>query len=76
MKLNFNGGKKKKLRAVDFVGTIAKLDGVTADDIGIITILDYATDVEILNGKGPLVLEIMKNTTVKGKLLKVRKGNK
>src|SRR5690606_7199522 len=38
MKLNFNAGKKKKLRAVDFVGTIAKLDGVTADDIGIITI--------------------------------------
>ncbi|MDF2815724.1 MAG: helicase [Paenibacillus sp.] len=76
MKLNFNGGKKKKLRAVDFVGTIAKLDGVTADDIGIITILDHVTDVEILNGKGPLVLEIMKNTTVKGKLLKVRRGNK
>ncbi|WP_136607411.1 DEAD/DEAH box helicase [Paenibacillus dokdonensis] len=76
MKLNFNGGKKKKLRAVDFVGTIAKLEGVTADDIGIITILDFVTDVEILNGKGPLVLEMMKDTTVKGKLLKVRKGNK
>ncbi|MGN7358978.1 DEAD/DEAH box helicase [Paenibacillus sp. SAF-054] len=76
MKLNFNGGKKKKLRAVDFVGTIAKLDGVTADDIGIITILDFVTDVEILNGKGPLVLEMMQNTTVKGKLLKVRKGKK
>jgi len=76
MKLNFNGGKKKKLRAVDFVGTIAKLDGVTAEDIGIITILDFVTDVEILNGKGPLVLEMMKDTTVKGKLLKVRKGKK
>lgn len=74
MKLNFNAGKKKKLRAVDFVGTIAKLDGVTADDIGIITILDNVTDVEILNGKGPLVLELMQTTTVKGKLLKVRKG--
>lgn len=74
MKLNFNGGKKKKLRAVDFVGTIAKLEGVTADDIGIITILDNVTDVEILNGKGPLVLEMMQNTTVKGKQLKVRKG--
>lgn len=74
MKLNFNAGKKKKLRAVDFVGTIAKLDGVTADDIGIITILDNVTDVEILNGKGPLVLEIMQNTTIKGKLLKVRKA--
>ncbi|CAM4032459.1 DEAD/DEAH box helicase [Paenibacillus alkaliterrae] len=76
MKLNFNGGKKKKFRAVDFVGTIAKLEGVTADDIGIITILDHVTDVEILNGKGSLVLELMKNTTVKGKLLKVRRGNK
>lgn len=76
LKLNFNGGKKKKLRAVDFVGTIAKLDGVEADDIGIITILDHVTDVEILNGKGSLVLELMKNTTVKGKLLKVRRGNK
>ncbi|TCM96184.1 DbpA-like RNA binding protein [Paenibacillus sp. BK033] len=76
MKLNFNGGKKKKFRAVDFVGTIAKLEGVTADDIGIITILDHATDVEILNGKGSLVLELMKNTTVKGKQLKVRRGNK
>ncbi|MBH5319539.1 DEAD/DEAH box helicase [Paenibacillus sp. GSMTC-2017] len=76
MKLNFNGGKKKKFRAVDFVGTIAKLDGVNADDIGIITILDHVTDVEILNGKGSLVLELMKNTTVKGKQLKVRRGNK
>lgn len=76
MKLNFNGGKKKKLRAVDFVGTIAKLEGVTADDIGIITILDHVTDVEILNGRGSLVLELMKNTTVKGKLLKVRRRKK
>lgn len=76
MKLNFNGGKKKKLRAVDFVGTIAKIEGVSADDIGIITILDNVTDVEILNGKGSLVLEVMKNTTIKGKQLKVRRGNK
>ncbi|MHA6481753.1 DEAD/DEAH box helicase [Paenibacillus sp. strain BS8-2] len=76
MKLNFNAGKKKKIRAVDFVGTIAKLDGVTADDIGIITILDHVSDVEILNGKGQHVLELMRDTTVKGKLLKVRRGKK
>ncbi|MGO4180497.1 DEAD/DEAH box helicase [Paenibacillus sp. MCAF9] len=76
MKLNFNGGKKKKLRAVDFVGTIAKIEGVSVEDIGIITILDNVTDVEILNGKGSLVLEVMRNTTVKGKQLKVRRGNK
>ncbi|MEG7336193.1 ATP-dependent RNA helicase DbpA [Bacillus sp. 0102A] len=76
MKLYFNGGKKKKIRAVDFVGTIAKIDGVSADDIGIITIMDNASYVEILNGKGPQVLKVMKNTSVKGKKLKVNKANK
>jgi ATP-dependent RNA helicase DeaD len=76
MKLYFNGGKKKKIRAVDFVGTIAKIDGVAADDIGIITIMDTSTYVEILNGKGPLVLKTMKDTKVKGKLLKVFEAKK
>lgn len=76
MKLYFNGGKKKKLRAVDFVGTIAKLDGITADDIGIITIEENASFVEILNGKGPAVIEAMKKTTVKGKQLKVHQARK
>ncbi len=76
MKLYFNGGKKKKLRAVDFVGTIAKIDGVSVEDIGIITILDTVSYVEILNGKGPIVLQKMKNTTIKGKLLKVSVANK
>ncbi|MDI2587378.1 DEAD/DEAH box helicase [Psychrobacillus sp. NEAU-3TGS] len=75
-KLYFNGGKKKKLRAVDFVGTIAKISGVSADDIGIITIQDNVTYVEILNGKGPLVLKTMRNTTVKGKQLKVHIAHK
>ncbi|MFC0334898.1 DEAD/DEAH box helicase [Paenibacillus sepulcri] len=76
MKLNFNGGKKKKLRAVDFVGTIARIEGVTAEDIGIITIQDNVSYVDILNGKGPLVLEVMQTTNIKGKLLKVRKALK
>ncbi|MEC0496186.1 DEAD/DEAH box helicase [Bacillus glycinifermentans] len=76
MRLYFNGGKKKKLRAVDFVGTIAKIDGVSAEDIGIITIQEQGSFVEILNGKGPLVLDAMKKTTVKGKLLKVHKARK
>jgi ATP-dependent RNA helicase DeaD len=75
-KLYFNGGKKKKLRAVDFVGTISKIEGVSADDIGIITILDTASYVEILNGKGTLVLSEMKHTTVKGKQLKVHIARK
>ena len=76
MKLYFNGGKKKKLRAVDFVGTIAKISGVTVEDIGIITILDTVSYVEIFNGKGPIVLQRMKNTKIKGKLLKVSVATK
>jgi ATP-dependent RNA helicase DeaD len=76
MKLYFNGGKKKKIRAVDFVGTLAKIEGVTVEDIGIITIQDNVSYVDILNGKGPTVLKAMKTTTIKGKLLKVHPANK
>jgi ATP-dependent RNA helicase DeaD len=76
MKIYFSGGKKKKLRAVDFVGTIAKIAGVTADDIGIITIQDNSSYVDILNGKGSLVLEAMETTTVKGKKLKASRAIK
>lgn len=75
-KLHFSGGKKKKIRAVDFVGTIAKIPGVTADDIGIITILDNMSYVDILNGKGSLVLQAMENETIKGKKLRVSKAIK
>ncbi|EAH4445345.1 TPA: ATP-dependent RNA helicase DbpA [Listeria innocua] len=76
MKLYFNGGKKKKIRAVDFVGTISKLEGITAEDIGIITIEDHVSFVEILNGKGPAVLEMMRSRKVKGRRLKVNEARK
>lgn len=74
MKLYFNGGKKKKIRAVDFVGTIAKLKGITAEDIGIITIKDNVSYVDILNGKGQLVIDLMEKVTVKGKKLRVEQA--
>lgn len=71
MKLQFNGGKKKKIRALDFVGTITSIPGVEAEDIGIITIKDSLSYVDILNGKGSLVLQAMEHTTIKNKQLKV-----
>lgn len=71
MKLRFSGGKDKKLRATNFVGVISNIDGVVAEDIGIISVLDSLTYIEILNGKGPIVLDAMKNITIKGKLIKV-----
>ena len=75
-KLYFNGGKKKKIRAVDFVGTISNLDGICAEDIGIIDIQDNGSYVEILNGKGKKVLELIKSKTIKGKKLRVEIARK
>lgn len=75
-KIYFNGGKKKKLRAVDFVGTLTSIKDVVAEDIGIITIQENVTYIEILNGKGPYVISEMQHRTVKGKALKVHKARK
>ncbi|MCE7792260.1 DEAD/DEAH box helicase [Salipaludibacillus sp. CUR1] len=75
-KLYFNGGKQKKLRPVDFVGTLTTIQGISADDIGIINIQERMTYIDILNGKGPAVLQEMKNRTVKGKKLKVHIAKK
>lgn len=75
-KIYFNGGKKKKLRAVDFVGTLTNIQDISADDIGIITIQENVTYIEVLNGKGPYVISEMQDRTVKRKKLKVRKARK
>lgn len=76
LKLYINGGKKKKIRAVDFVGTISNIDGVSAEDIGIISIQEQSSYVDILNGKGMMVLEALRHTTIKGKNLKVHIAKK
>ncbi|WP_146924081.1 DEAD/DEAH box helicase [Alkalibacterium kapii] len=75
-KVYFNGGKKKKLRAIDFVGTLTSIKSISAEDIGIITIQENVTYIDILNGKGPYVISQMKDRTVKGKKLKVNKARK
>jgi len=67
------GGKKSKMRAGDIVGTICSIEGVVADDIGIIDVRDSVTHVEILNNKGKMVLKELETKTIKGKKRKVRK---
>lgn len=71
-RLSIGGGKKSKMRAGDIVGTVCSVDGVTAEDIGVIDVRDSLTYVEILNGKGTLVLEALQDKTIKGKVRKVR----
>lgn len=58
--------KKSKLRSGDVVGAISSIDGVDGKtDIGAIDIRESITYVEILNGKGALVLEELPKRTMK-----------
>ncbi len=75
LKLTIGGGKKSKIRASDIVGTICGIEGLTAEDIGIIDVRDSITYVEILNGKGNTVLDTLQTKPVKGKVRKVKKTN-
>lgn len=75
LKLHINAGKKTKMRPTDIVGTLCNLNGMTSDDIGIISITDVSTFFEILNGKGEDVYQQLQNTPIKGRLRKVSKAN-
>ncbi|MGX8833643.1 DEAD/DEAH box helicase [Amedibacillus sp. YH-ame10] len=74
MKLYLNGGKAKKVRAGDIVGAICEIPGVCGDDIGIIQVQESQSYVDILHGKGNLVLKALQKKTIKGKNLKVQKA--
>ncbi len=71
-KIYLNGGKNKKIRPGDIVGAICEIEGVSVDDIGVIQVRDHQSYVDILNGKGLLVLS--KLSVVKGKKLRVQKA--
>jgi ATP-dependent RNA helicase DeaD len=73
IKLHINAGKKTKMRAVDIVGTLCSIKGMTKDDIGIINIVDVSTFVEILNNKGEMVFHELQKTPIKGRLRTVSK---
>lgn len=75
MKLHINAGKKTKLRAGDVVGAITNIPGITGDDIGVISIIDVSTFVEILNGKGKQVLKALQAEKIKGRVRKVSRAN-
>ena len=71
LKLQIDDGKKAKIRPVDIVGTICAIPGLEAKDIGVIQILDWTSTVEILNGKGQLVLDTLQTKPIKAKVRKV-----
>ena len=75
IKLHINAGKKTKMRPVDIVGTLCSINGVTADDIGVINVLDVSTFVEVLNNKGEMVLKELQTKSIKGRPRKVTKAD-
>ena len=76
MKIHINAGKKTKMRPTDIVGAISNIEDIKAEDIGIISIIDVSTFVEILNNKGEYVFDKLQTTPIKGRLRIVSKANK
>src|SRR5699024_4254030 len=66
-RIRINAGKKKKIRPADIVGAITNIEGIHADDLGIIDIQDTCTYVEIFGGQGQKVLKGLRTKTIKGK---------
>lgn len=75
-KIYISAGRKKKIRPGDIAGTVSSIAGVNPEDVGIIDIQDNFSYVEILSGKGKLVLEGLKNKTIKGKTIRAEKAQK
>ena len=68
-KIYINAGKSKKIRAKDILGALCQIEGMEFEDIGIIQIQNHQSYVDILNGKGNLVIQSLK--TIKNKKIKV-----
>ncbi|MGX7025392.1 DEAD/DEAH box helicase [Vagococcus hydrophili] len=75
MKIHINAGKKTKMRPGDVVGALCNIEGMTGDDIGVINLMDISTFVEILNGKGEMVLKTLQSMPIKGRIRRVSRSN-
>ncbi|MGY5240486.1 DEAD/DEAH box helicase [Clostridium tertium] len=73
-KIHITAGKKKKIRNIDIVGAFSNLEELTGEDIGIIDVQDGHSFVDILNGKGNLILKRYKEIKLKGKVAKLSKA--
>ena len=75
-KIYISAGKKKKIRALDIVGAISNIEGIKSENIGIIDVQDNFSYVDILDGKGDLVIKALKDITIKGKKIRCEKAQK
>jgi len=66
-------GRKLKMRPADLVGAIANEVGIDAGVIGSIQIADGYSTVEVPEEIAEDIIEALRNTTIKGKRVLVRR---
>lgn len=71
-KIRLNAGKDKKMRPGDIAGAVNSIKGINAEDVGIIDVQATCSYVEILNDKGEIVIQGLKNTKVKGRNVNIK----
>ena len=69
--LYISAGKKNKISKGDIVGLLTKKGGLTGDDVGLITTLDFASYVSIKRSLVKDVLSKIKNEKLKGTKVKI-----
>jgi ATP-dependent RNA helicase DeaD len=72
-KIRINSGKKNKMRPGDILGAITSMEGISADDIGIIDVQDTCSYVEVFGRAGDVVARKLPEVKIKGKLQTVKK---
>jgi len=75
-KIYISAGRKKKIRPGDIVGAITSIAGINVDDIGIIDIQENHSYVDILEGKGNIVLKASEGMKIKGKKVRIQRAVK
>lgn len=71
-KIRISAGRSSKMRPGDILGAITNIAGLSAADTGIIDIQDTCSYVEILGGKGDLVIEALQTMKIKGKIHSIK----
>ena len=70
--LQLQGGRKEKLRAGDVLGALTGAAGLSADQVGKITVNEYSTYVAVARTSARAALEALTHGKVKGRTVKVR----
>ena len=70
-KIYISAGSEKKIGSRDIIGALCSLEGIDKEDIGIIEVLRKMSYVEIYHHKAKMVVEQMKDKTIKKKKVKV-----